>query len=1185
MKPFGGGASTVLRRHAITVIALMLAAALLGLGGHSLAQNATRIVAADFAGSYVDLVSYLGGVASDRAKISVQVPSSVAGTTQSMQLEATRPGTTHRWAIFTVANPGPEPLELVVDSARQSFPGSGIFQPSHRSSRIASTSTSNGPDLRKLNAPDRDAYALTLAPMTSMTVALELSELGVNGLRLWKRAAFDSTTTRQTMFRGVVIGMSALAVLVISCLVVLSPQIAFPLSAIFAWAAIGFITLETGMLQPVVARLVPAPIPSDDVLGAIVEALMAAGVLLMGVTIMRTRRQLPALSALLMVAGGACIGLAVYSWFEPMLVKQIVRAVFAAAVAIVLLTAATLVMRGGLRARSSLLVWLLLGAWTVGAGYIAMQRPPSELASPILVGGLAVVLVVLAFVLTYFAFSSVLNPELDALVAERNMLALAGGEQVVWDYQPGDNSFHVGEHLESLLGYEPESLSTSSLQAWFNLVHPSDMPALESTLESARSRANQPFRQQFRLRHADGRYRWYELKGRSLLNAAETGLRLSGLLSDASQERTSQDRILSDAIHDVVTGLPNYALYLDRLNQAVGRAAASPDKRLAVMLLDLDRFRFVNARLGQEIGDSLLKAIARRLEKLLPEGSSLARLPGDQFAVIHERSGGDGEGLDDLVVLVDRLRQAVSLPVRVPPNEIYLTCCMGVAEWDPYVESADTLHQYAEVALFDAKKRGKDHVAFYKPGMRAEDDANRSLSVEDLQHALQEQRFEIAYQPIMRMSDRQLAGFEALVRLRRRDGLLLEPSSFVPLAERCGLIGEIGAHVLSEAARQLGVWQRMFTPAEPVFVSVNISSVQLAGNRLIHVARTILGREELAPGTLKLELTETMVMENPELSLQVLDRLKALGIGLSCDDFGTGYSSLAYLRRLPFDTLKVDRSFLIAGLEDERGSVVLDAIILLAHDLGLQVVCEGVETDAQMQHLAELECDLVQGFLIGEPIDAQQVLEALGAPSRDPAGSASGIAAMWHRLSRRKPVAPPPPRVLVPEPAPEDDQLAPWSPYDFHPAPWAPNRPIRHATGPQLPAPSQASGQERGASPQPVLQPAADEKPEPEQPPAVAADIETVSRQVREALHEDNSAVPPLADEQRDEVAGDAVATKQDEPAGEPGVARKKSAGKAAAPAPSENATAAKAKPAKKRRRRRASKKKPASSTNGTKPV
>jgi diguanylate cyclase (GGDEF)-like protein len=1052
--------------HAHRAIFAVLAAILLSMllpAAPASAQGATKLVRTGFAAAYVDLVPFLGAVETDKKQASVQVPSTTAGATEAMQLQATGDGPKHRWAIFTAINEAVEPVELVIDASRQSFPGSGIFRPTYLSSRIAAATASTGPRLARVNVPDRDAFALTIPPRSSLSVALELSELGVNGIRLWKRSAFDANMSRQSLYRGVVIGMATLSVLVITCLVVLSPQIVFPLSAVFAWAAVGFITLEIGLLRPALSRLMP--VPGDEVLSAIVEALMAAGVLLMGVTIMRTRRQMPLLSVLLVAAGGACLGLAAYSWFEPLVVKQIVRPVFAASVAIVLLTAASLVMRGGVRARSSILVWLMLGAWTIAAGYIALQRPPSELASPLLVGGLAIVLVALAFVLTYFAFSSVLNPELDALEAERNALALAGGEQVVWDYQPGDGSFHVGEQLEGLLGYEAGSLSNTSLQAWINLLHPNDMPAFNAMLEMARSRANQRFEQQLRFRHADGRYRWYSLKGRSLTNAAETGLRLSGLLTDASQERQSQERMLSDAIYDVVTGLPNYALYMDRLGQAVARAGAAGDARLAVMIVDLDRFRVVNSRLGQEIGDSLLKAIARRIEALLPDTSSMGRLPGDQFAIIYEINEADAAG-EDLIVFVDKVRQAVSSPVRVPPNEIFLTCCMGVVEWDPRMESAISLHQYAEVALFDAKKRGKDHVSFYKPGMQSDPDQAGGLSVEDLQSALQEQRLELLYQPIMRMADRQLAGFEALVRLRRRDGVLLEPSGFVPLAERCGLIGDIGAYVLSEAARQLGVWQRMFTPAQPVFVSVNISSAQLAGGRLLHLARTILQREELAPGSLKLELTETMVMENPELSLQVLERLKALGLGLSCDDFGTGYSSLSYLRRLPFDTLKVDRSFLLAGLEDERGSVVLDAIILLAHDLGLQVVCEGVETDAQMNHLASLECDLVQGFLIGEPIDAQQVLEALGAPTRGAEGTESGIAALWNRLSRRKPQAAPPVVVPVPEPEPEEEQLAPWSPYDFHPAPWAPRIAKKRLEEP-VSQPAMAEPPELEAGPEP----------------------------------------------------------------------------------------------------------------------
>jgi diguanylate cyclase (GGDEF)-like protein len=1108
------------RTSIAAIVASILALFLAGVAP-ALAQGVDKLVQASFTSSYVDLVPYLGAVEADRPEVSVQVPSATTGASDTMVLQAVGKGPTHRWAIFTIYNPEVRPVEVVADAARQSFPGSGISRPSQLSSRVAAASSSSSAEPRRLATPDRDAFAITVPPRSSMTVALELSELGVNGMRLWQRAAFDANVLRQSLYRGLVLGMSVLAVLVITCLVVLSPQILFPLSAMFAWSAVAFIALETGLLQPALRTLLPVPVPGEEVLSAIVEALMTAGVLFMGVTIMRTRRQMPALSAILVAAGGGCLGLAAYAFLEPVLVKQLVRPAFAAAVVIVLLTAATLVTRGGVRARSSLLVWVMLGLWTVAAGYVASSRPPSEMASPVLVGGLSLVLVTLAFVLTYFAFSSVLNPEPDAIEADRNALALASGEQVVWDYQPGDNSFHVGGQLAALLGYGPDLLHEASLQDWADLLHPNDLPVFNAVLQTASSRPSQRFDQQLRLRHADGRYRWYQLKGRSLANASETGLRLTGVLCDASQERQSQERMLSDAIYDVITGLPNYALYTDRLNRAVSRAAATPGLRLAVMIIDIDRFRVVNNRLGQEIGDSLLKSIARRLEALLPETSSLARLPGDQFALIHEMAPGHEQaGREELIVFVDKVRQAVSSPLRVPPNEIYLTCCMGVAEWDPQIESPLSLHQYAEVALFDAKKRGKDRVSFYRPGMHAVSEGQGSLTIEDLQHALEEQRFEIVYQPIMRMADRQLAGFEALVRLRRRDGVVLDPASFVPLAERCGLIGDIGAHVLSEAARQLGIWQRMFTPAEPVFVAVNVSSAQLAGPHLLHLARTILAREELVPGTLKLELTETLVMENPELSLQVLERLKSLGIGLSCDDFGTGYSSLSYLRRLPFDTLKVDRSFLLAGIEDERGSVVLDAIILLAHDLGLQVVCEGVETEAQMQHLATLECDLVQGFLIGEPIDAQQVLEALGAPSRDPAESEHGIAALWRRLTRKQPQAAPPPPPVPVEPEPEEEQLAPWSPYDFHPAPWAPRaKPAPEQEPPRAkPAPEQEPPR---AKPAPAAKPPLlpEPEPEPQLPPepepepesgtsagkaAVPADVETVGRQVREALADDD---------------------------------------------------------------------------------
>ncbi len=1054
-----------------------------------LSQESGQVVRADFPASHIDVVPFLGAVQSDKRQVVIQLPANSTGQSESMSLQATGPGPQYRWAIFTTANPSAIERELVIDAARQSFPGSGIASPSYSSSRISAASSSQSVTLRRLNIPDRDAFAFTVPPKTSLTVALELSEVGVSAVRLWQRSAFDHNAYRQALYRGIVLGMAMLAVVVITCLVLLSPQIVFPLSMIFAVPAVGFITLETGQLEAALGSILPVFVPRHEVLSAVVEALMMAGLMFMGVTIMRTRRQLPSLSGLLIFAGGAGIALAAYALIEPVLVKQIVRVGFALGVVTVLAASAILARRGGVRARSSLMVWILLGLWTGAASYIAIVRPPSELASPVLVGGLALVLVALAFILAYFAFSSALNPEQDTLEAERNALALASASQVVWDYEPGDKSFFVGAELEKVLGYEEGSLDNTDPKSWLALIHPNDHNAYFAALEVAKLRGNQHFDLQLRIRHADGRYRWYTLKGSSLPDGSETGLRLTGVLSDASQQRNSQNRLLSDAIFDVVTGLPNYALYLDRVSQATSRAIANPGLQLNILIVDIDRFNVVNDRLGQEIGDSLLKTIARRIEKLLPETSSLARMPGDQFAIIHE-STSDQDAMESAIIFVDQVRHAVSQPVRVPPNEIYLTCCVGIAHWDPQMGSADVLHRCADTALFEAKTRGKDKVSFYKPGMLHEA-ASTGLSVEDLQNALQERRFELLYQPIMRLSDRQLAGFEALVRLRKSDGEILEPSSFLPLAERSGLIGEIGAFVLTESARQLGVWQRMFTPAQPVFVAVNVSSSQLTGPRLLHLARTVLSREELVPGTLKLEITETMVMENPELSLQMLDRLKGLGIGLSCDDFGTGYSSLSYLRRLPFDTLKVDRSFLQAGLETDRGSVILDAMILLAHDLGLQVVAEGVETQAQLDHLVTLECDLAQGFLIGEPIDAQQVLAALGAPSRDTSSSQSGIAALWNRLTRKQAAVAPPPIAMEPEPEPEEEALDPWSPYDFQPAPWAPR--VANPTTEQS-ARSHAQASEISASSDQMDGiPAVDQGPR-GAPPAGGAELDTAAQ-------------------------------------------------------------------------------------------
>ncbi len=305
----------------------------------------------------------------------------------------------------------------------------------------------------------------------------------------------------------------------------------------------------------------------------------------------------------------------------------------------------------------------------------------------------------------------------------------------------------------------------------------------------------------------------------------------------------------------------------------------------------------------------------------------------------------------------------------------------------------------AAIALYEAKRQGANSIMVFRSSMR-DDRAELVVLESELRRAIERNEIEVHYQPIARLADMNLAGFEALVRWRHPVLGLLAPESFIGLAEQTGMIHDIGRTVINEAARQLGIWQRSFRPAEPVFVAVNVSSAQLIDTDIINDIKQVLHREGVHRQSLKIEITESLVMQFPERAAQILARFKEMGVGLACDDFGTGYSSLSTLRKLPFDTLKVDRSFIEADAEDERASIILQAILAMAHSLGLTVVAEGIENQDQVDRLGELNCDLGQGFFIGPPMTARQVNEALaGLPYATSTGR-TAITWLWERAAR-----------------------------------------------------------------------------------------------------------------------------------------------------------------------------------------
>ncbi|MGL4975782.1 MAG: putative bifunctional diguanylate cyclase/phosphodiesterase, partial [Bosea sp. (in: a-proteobacteria)] len=478
----------------------------------------------------------------------------------------------------------------------------------------------------------------------------------------------------------------------------------------------------------------------------------------------------------------------------------------------------------------------------------------------------------------------------------------------------------------------------------------------------------------FRLRSAAGAYYWFSLKARPVIGSDGEVIRVIGTLADVTDTRTAQDRMLHDAVHDNLTGLPNRQLFQDRLGAVLGFAKGDDGIKPTVMTIDIDRFKQVNESVGFSVGDSILLTSSRRLARLLRPQDTLARLSADTFALVlvSEREP------ERVVALAEQVRRAIATPVTYSEREIFLTASIGVALFDGAANSRrEDAIRNAELAMAHAKRQGGDRIEVFRPAMRT--DRNDRLALEsDLRRALERNEIKVLYQPIVRLEDRTIAGFEALMRWDHpREGRLL-PQDFITIAEETGMIVDLGVYVMDRTARELAAWQAALEVQPPIFASVNVSSRQLLRHDLLHDVKTVLGRSRVLPGTLKLEITESLVMENPEYAAQMLGRIRELGAGLSLDDFGTGYSSLSYLQRFPFDTIKVDQSF-VRQLGQGKQPLILRSIVALAGDLQMDVVAEGAESESDAIELYQMGCQYAQGFAFGRPMTAAEARKLVGA--------------------------------------------------------------------------------------------------------------------------------------------------------------------------------------------------------------
>ena len=499
----------------------------------------------------------------------------------------------------------------------------------------------------------------------------------------------------------------------------------------------------------------------------------------------------------------------------------------------------------------------------------------------------------------------------------------------------------VNEALCKLLGYSEQELRATTFQ---KLTHPDDLKHVQSYIQRVLEGFIQGHEQEKRYIHEDGRIVWV-LWSVSLLKDSETGTqRLFFQVQDISDRKTAEEKLTQDTL----TSLPNRARFSDLLKVRMSRKQSNKDQNFAVLLLDVDRFKLVNDSLGSASGDQLLLQIAQRVQTCMRQGDILSRVAGDEFAVLLDDVSGEQEACS----VATRIQQALAISFNLFGQEIYITMSIGVALGPTNSEQiADTLRD-AETAMHRAKERGKARYEVFGRDMHGEVMTRLKMEM-DLRHACEHSELFVDYQPIVSLENRTLLGFEALARWRHPEFGLVPPKEFIPVAEDSGQILTIGQTVLESACLQAKGWLDIYQGPQPLFVSVNLSVKQFNQPDLVENIANVLELTALPPHCLKLEITESVFSDNIEAAVGLLTRLRELGVQLSIDDFGTGYSSLSYLQRFPVDTLKIDRSFVNQMMENEENIAIVRTIVALAQNLGMDVIAEGVETEAQLNLLRE----------------------------------------------------------------------------------------------------------------------------------------------------------------------------------------------------------------------------------------
>ncbi len=948
-------------RRMVMLVAALVCGLMSLVAGPSRAAEPVKISRDDTA---LDLTPTTEIYTSQGEAFQVSTAAGADGIRRRIEVRASSENHQGDWAVFALANVSEEQLERVIVAPHFRLANSKLFWPDLGSQRIIAITPSEGFALDRQPSDEADVFRITLNPGAVITFVAELATPNLPQIYLWEPNAYKDTVNAFTLYRGIVLGIAGLLAVFLTILFVVKGTSMLPAAAALAWAVLAYICVDFGFID----KLIGITTVDQRIWRAGAEVALASSLVIFLFTYLNLNRwhvHLGYATFAWVLGLGLVFGVAIY---DPSIAAGIARLSFA-------LTAtagiALIVYLGFNRYdRAILLVpsWALILVWLFGGWLTVTGQLDNDIIQPALGGGLVLIVLLIGFTVMQHAFAGGAYQQGLFSDLERQALALSGSGDTVWDWDVARDRVVTSPDISQRLGLSPGTMHGAA-RNWLPRLHPDDRDRFRATLDVLLEHRKGRLNHEFRLRAEDGHFHWLQIRARPVLGSNGEVIRCVGTIVDVTEQKNSIDRLMQDAMHDNLTGLPNREVFLDRLQSVLALANDGDNIRPTVMAIDIDRYKQVNDSLGIAAGDNILIALTRRLRRLLKPQDTLARISGDEFGLILVSERDPAKVAD----FADAVSKAIMVPISFANREVILTASIGLVSWVDQQENAAGLLSDAELAMYRAKRAGGNRVEPFRPAFRTSGTDRLQLET-DLRRAIERKELSIVYQPIVTLADGEIAGFEALMRWDHPKRGNIPPSEFIPIAESSDLIEPLGMFALERATSDLVDWERQ-TGHVPIFVSVNLSSAQLLSSELYNDIRSMLAKTQCEPNRIKLELTETVMMANPEQARLVLGKLKELGISLALDDFGTGYSSLVYLTRFPFDTIKLDRALVCA--EGDKREVMLRSVVTMAREMEMTLVAEGVETDEAAKALADLGCQYGQSYLLGPPIGAESVQKLL----------------------------------------------------------------------------------------------------------------------------------------------------------------------------------------------------------------